>query len=47
MDYLWAEGVNAVELEVDSVNDPAREMYLSVGYLKSGDIFWYERLLDG
>lgn len=47
MDHLWTEGVNAVELEVDSVNDPAREMYLSVGYLKSGDIFWYERLLDG
>ena len=47
MDYLWRRGVQAVELEVDSANTPARDLYLSVGYRKVGGIVWYERRLPG
>ena len=47
MEYLWDRGVQAVELEVDSVNTAARELYLSVGYHKVGGIMWYEQSLPG
>ena len=32
MKHLVSEGVNAIELEVDAENTPARELYLKLGY---------------
>ena len=43
MQYLQEQGVEAVELEVDSENTPARELYLKLGYRQVGRSVWYER----
>ena len=43
MRYLREQGVDAVELEVDSENTPARELYLKLGYRRVGQSVWYER----
>ncbi len=46
MEHLVAEGVNAVELEVDAENTPARELYLKLGYRRVHHSVWYELKLD-
>ena len=43
MEYLKAKGVDGIELEVDSENAPAREMYLSLGFRKIRQAQWYEK----
>jgi mycothiol synthase len=45
MEYLVSRGVSAIELEVDSENAPARELYLSLGFQKLREMVWYERKL--
>ena len=42
MEYLRDQGVDAVELEVDSENVPARELYLKLGYRQVHHSVWYE-----
>lgn len=42
MEYLRDQGVDAVELEVDSENTPARELYLKLGYRQVHHSVWYE-----
>jgi len=46
MGYLIQQGVQAVELSVDGDNEPAREMYLGLGFRKVGGTLWYERGLQ-
>jgi len=41
MEYLWSKGVQGIRMEVDSANDPARELYLSSGYQKVKEISWH------
>ena len=43
MQYLKDQGVDAIELEVDSENTPARELYLKLGYRQVSRSVWYER----
>ena len=43
MRYLSERGVDAVELEVDSENTPARELYRKLGYRRVHVSAWYER----
>ena len=43
MEYLRDQGVDAVELEVDSENTPARELYLKLGYRQVHHSVWFER----
>ena len=43
MEYLKQQGVDAVELEVDSENTPARELYLKLGYRQVHHSVWFER----
>ena len=43
MQYLKDLGVDAIELEVDSENTPARELYLKLGYRQVSRSVWYER----
>ncbi len=45
MEYLKSKGVDGIELEVDSENDPARELYLKLGYRKIGQTVWFEKRL--
>ena len=45
MEYLKAKGVAGIELEVDSENTPARELYLELGFRKLSETVWYERRL--
>ncbi len=46
MEHLASMGVNAVELEVDAENTPARELYLKLGYRRIHHSVWYELKLD-
>ena len=46
MEHLVSMGVNAVELEVDAENTPARELYLKLGYRMVHHSVWYELKLD-
>ena len=46
MQYLRDQGVDAVELEVDSENIPARELYLKLGYSPVHHSVWYERRFE-
>ena len=46
MEHLVSMGVNAVELEVDAENTPARELYLKLGYRRVHHSVWYELKLD-
>ena len=41
--YLVERGAAAVELEVDSENAPARELYLKLGFRKVSRSVWYEK----
>ena len=43
MQYLKDRGVDAIELEVDSENTPARGLYLKLGYRRVSRSVWYER----
>ena len=43
MEFLREQGADAVELEVDSENTPARELYLKLGYRQVHHSVWYER----
>ena len=43
MQYLKSQGVDSIELEVDSENAPARELYLNLGFKKVRETLWYER----
>ena len=43
MQHLSNQGVNVIELEVDSENAPARELYLKLGYRQVHHSVWYER----
>ncbi|MCH8109140.1 MAG: GNAT family N-acetyltransferase [Chloroflexi bacterium] len=45
MEYLKSKNVDGIELEVDSENDPARELYLKIGYKKIGQTVWFEKRL--
>jgi mycothiol synthase len=45
MEYLRQQGVDAIELEVDSENIPARELYLKLGYRQVHHSVWFERRL--
>jgi mycothiol synthase len=45
MEHLVSRGVGSIELEVDSENAPARELYLSLGFQKLREMVWYERRL--
>ncbi len=42
MAHLVSKGVDAVELEVDAENTPARELYLKLGYRRVYHSVWYE-----
>lgn len=42
MRKLLDEGSKRIELEVDSENTPARELYLSVGFQKVSGLTWFE-----
>ena len=46
MEHLVSMGVDAVELEVDAENTPARELYLKLGYRRVHHSVWYELKLD-
>ena len=41
--YLAERGASVVELEVDSENAPARELYLNLGFRKVSRSVWYEK----
>ena len=41
--YLVERGASVVDLEVDSENAPARELYLKLGFRKMGSSVWYEK----
>ena len=41
--YLVERGAAKVELEVDSDNAPARELYLALGFRKVSKTIWYEK----
>ena len=45
LEHLKARGVDGVELEVDSENVPARDLYLGLGFRKLRENVWYERRL--
>lgn len=45
MEYLRAKGVDAIELEVDSVNTPAVELYRKLGFRPVHESVWYEKRL--
>ena len=41
--HLVERGANYVDLEVESENAPARELYLTLGFRKVGRSVWYEK----
>lgn len=41
MKYLITTGVDGIELQVDSENPPARELYLSLGFERTSETIWY------
>ena len=43
IDYLKSKGVDGVELEVDSENEPATALYRGLGFRQLGQTNWYER----
>ena len=45
LEYLRGEGITTVELEVDSENSPARELYLKLGFRRVQQTVWYEKRL--
>ena len=45
MEYLKSKSVDGIELEVDSENNPARQLYLKLGYQRIGQTMWFEKRL--
>ena len=45
LEYLRGEGIATVELEVDSQNTPAQNLYLKLGFRQVHQTVWYEKLL--
>ncbi len=45
MEYLRSRDVEAIELEVDYDNTPARELYLKLGFETVSQTLWYEKRL--
>ena len=45
LEYLRGEGITTVELEVDSQNPPARNLYLKLGFRQVHKTVWYEKRL--
>lgn len=45
MEYLRDQGVDAIELEVDSANTPAVELYRKLGFKPVHHTVWYEKQL--
>jgi mycothiol synthase len=45
LEYLRGEGITPVELEVDSQNQPARNLYLKLGFRQVHQTVWYEKRL--
>lgn len=45
MEYLRAKGADAIELEVDSANTPAVELYRKLGFKPVHYTVWYEKQL--
>ena len=45
MEHLKARGVDGIELEVDSDNVPARELYQKLGFQRFQETRWYEKAL--
>jgi mycothiol synthase len=45
MEYLVSQGVDGIELEVDSANTAARELYLKLGFEKVSETVWFEKSL--
>ena len=45
MQYLRSQDVDAIELEVDYENTPARELYLKLGFETVSQTLWYEKRL--
>lgn len=45
MQYLRSRDVEAIELEVDYDNTPARELYLKLGFETVSQTLWYEKRL--
>ncbi len=46
LEYLASLGVDHVELEVDGANTPATRLYLSLGFTKDSESYWYEADLN-
>ena len=47
MRKLLNGGAKRIELEVDSENPPARELYISVGFRKVSGMTWFEHQFRG
>jgi len=45
MNYLHCQGVHDIGLHVDKTNAPARRLYRSVGFEKTGELDWFEARL--
>ena len=45
MTFLRGKGVEGIELEVDSLNVPARKLYDKLGFRKTSETIWFERRL--
>ncbi|MCH8808367.1 MAG: GNAT family N-acetyltransferase [Proteobacteria bacterium] len=46
MEYLRDQGIDAIELEVDSTNTPAVELYRKLGFKPVHHTVWYEKRLE-
>ena len=47
MEYLRSIDVADIGLQVDASNTPAIRLYTSVGFEAAGDLYWFERGLEG
>ena len=45
MTFLRGKGVEGIELEMDSLNVPARKLYGKLGFRKTSETIWFERTL--
>ena len=45
MTFLKHKGVEGIELEMDSLNVPARKLYGKLGFRKTSETIWFERRL--
>ena len=44
--HLLGQGIDAIELDVDSTNAPAIKIYSSLGFTTRSEVDWWERLLQ-